>query len=228
MDPSGSKRIFKTQLRWLEDRLRYAQDHQAKQIYGKMYFWNVCHQNQLIGVSYQLSRILLAVFGHHPWFLYDEEEDPESLTGASPFPKEWESSSTPSNQTFPDSYFSMPRKYRSQALDLFQKYRVNACFSGHFHQNLVSKTRWGMDMIITGPLSIVFDSTGKKIHQEMDRPYPRRRKMTFESEEAMLFDSESSSQSSMDEPNCRGIRVVDVEVNNSSANSGFKHWFVPL
>lgn len=85
-----------------------------------------------------------------------------------------------------------------------------------------------MDMIITGPLSIVFDSTGKKQYQEMEKPLPRRRKMTFESEEAMLFDSESSSQTSIDEPNCRGIRVVDVEVNSSSASSGFKHWFVSL
>lgn len=175
------------------------------------------HQTDLFIISFP-------VFGHHPWFLYDEEEDPESLTGASPYPKEWQSSSRPSNQTFPDSYFSMPKKYRSEAMELFRKYNVAACFSGHFHQNLVSKTRWGMDMIITGPLSVVFDSTGKKQQEEgLSRP---RRKMTFESEEAMMIDNESNS--SADEPNCRGIRVVDVQVNESSASSGFSHWFVPL
>ncbi len=36
VDPSGAKRIYKTQLRWLEERLKYARDHQAKQIYGKL------------------------------------------------------------------------------------------------------------------------------------------------------------------------------------------------
>ncbi|KAL7512935.1 hypothetical protein ACHAXN_011863 [Cyclotella atomus] len=206
VDPSGGKRIFKTQMKWLEERLRYAQDYHAKQVY---------------------------VFGHHPWFLYDEEEEPESLTGASPYPQEWKTSSSPSNKTFPDSYFSMPKKYRSQALELFEKYNVDACFSGHFHQNLVSKTRWGMDMIITGPLSVVFDSTGNKIHQEKeDQDHLRRsrRKMTFESEEAMLLDDSGgrSVNSTENEPNCRGVRVVDVHVNESLASSGFSHWFVPL
>ncbi|KAL7520759.1 hypothetical protein ACHAWX_005466 [Stephanocyclus meneghinianus] len=37
VDPSGAKRIYKTQLRWLEERLKYAQDHQAKQVYGELF-----------------------------------------------------------------------------------------------------------------------------------------------------------------------------------------------
>jgi hypothetical protein len=37
VDPSGAKRIYKTQLRWLEERLKYAQDHQAKQVYGQLF-----------------------------------------------------------------------------------------------------------------------------------------------------------------------------------------------
>ena len=75
---------------------------------------------------------------------------------------------------------------------------------------------------------MVFDSTGKNQHQmkEEEEPCRPRRKMTFESEEAMLLDSESGS--STEEPNCRGIRVVDVKVNESSASSSFDHWFVPL
>jgi hypothetical protein len=55
----------------------------------------------------------------------------------------------------------MPEQYRQKAMELFKQYRVNACFSGHFHQNLVAKSSSGMDMIVTGPLSMVFKSSGK-------------------------------------------------------------------
>lgn len=34
--------------------------------------------------------------------------------------------------------------------------------SGHFHQNLVAQTSWGMPMIVTGPLSFVLSSTSKE------------------------------------------------------------------
>jgi len=37
---------------------------------------------------------------------------------------------------------------------LFKKYNVTSCFSGHFHQNVVAETSWGMPMIVTGPLSM--------------------------------------------------------------------------
>jgi hypothetical protein len=176
------------------------------------------------------------VFAHHPWFLYDEDEDPEALTGASPYPEEWLISTSPTSvnsnntQSFPDSYFSMPKRYRCQALELFKAYNVDACFSGHFHQNLISKTRWGMDMIITAPLSVVFESTGKTEYrekQDLTEEHRRRRKITFESEEAMLVGEESRCSSVIEEPNCRGVRVVDVSVNESSTSS-FTHWFVPL
>lgn len=228
VDPSGAKRIFNTQLRWLEDRLKYAQDHQAKQIY---------------------------VFAHHPWFLYDEDEDPESLTGFSPYPKEWQTNATSSSScdTFPDSYFSMPKRFRAHALELFRTYGVNACFSGHFHQNLVSRTSWGCDMIITAPLSVVFESTGKKQDHktsfqcdnsstttEEEQYFPRRRKMTYESEEAMLnsngfiidsgelfISKDTVKEQTIQESNRRGVRVVDVKVSTSMM-SNFSHWFVPL
>jgi hypothetical protein len=231
VDRSGAERIFNTQLRWLENRLQYARDHQAANIF---------------------------VFAHHPWFLYDEEEDPEKLTGVSPYPKDWlasEEGETPaldsaSVASFPDSYFSMPKKSRAQALELFREYNVKACFSGHFHQNLVSKTRWGMDMITTAPLSVVFESTGKKLRsKKTDRILVeehqtflsfnllgrRSRKMTYESEEAMLNSSSSSceckscisevlsDEESPEEANCRGVRVVDVQ-----SSGGFRHRFVPL
>jgi hypothetical protein len=225
VDRSGAERIFNTQLRWLENRLQYAKEHQAANIF---------------------------VFAHHPWFLYDEKEDPEELTGSSPYPKEWlaseegESTAVDATSSFPDSYFSMPKKSRTQALELFRQYNVKACFSGHFHQNLVSKTRWGMDMIITAPLSVVFESTGKHRSNTTKRfleeqqeclayKCGRRRKMTYESEEAMLDSSSSSCEcksciseilsddESLEEVNCRGVRVIDVQ-----STGGFRHRFVPL
>lgn len=41
---------------------------------------------------------------------------------------------------------------------LFRKYNVTACFSGHFHQNVVAQSSWGMPMIVTGPLSMTLQS----------------------------------------------------------------------
>lgn len=136
-NPDGAEQMFIEQLHWLEERLEYANDHQAAQIF---------------------------VFSHHPWFLYHEEEDHDDFVpgAGSSFPREWDDGSGKfDGAIFPDEYFSVPKKYRKMAMDLFKDYNVNACFSGHFHQNLVSKASFGMDMIITGPLSMVFDSNGK-------------------------------------------------------------------
>jgi hypothetical protein len=90
-----------------------------------------------------------------------------------------------------------------------------------------------MDMIVTASLSVIFDSTGNKnskanesLEEEgldlLAYQRERRRKMTYESEEAMMNDSASDEEMSA-EPNCRGIRVVDVQ-----SDSGFRHFFVPL
>lgn len=129
-NPTGAMDLYDEQVRWLEKRLKYADSMQAAHIF---------------------------VFGHHPWFLYAEDETKEDLNGVTPFPVEW----GPSDLVFPDHYFHIPIHYRAQVMELFRKYHVSAAFSGHFHQNLVSKSSWGMDMIITGPLSMVFESTGK-------------------------------------------------------------------
>ncbi|KAL7554929.1 hypothetical protein ACHAWF_018483 [Thalassiosira exigua] len=206
VDPSGARKIFTQQLRWLEERLRYARSHQAIHIF---------------------------VFAHHPWFLYDKNKCPEMLTGASPYPEEWLSDSDEEfGSSFPDSYFSMPTVYRSQALQLFQRYGVSACFSGHFHQNLVSRTSWGMEMVITAPLSLVFETTGKQDRMDRDSCQGRRhRKMTFESEEAMLQSTDNCRECSCrdcivensEEKSCRGVRVVD-----SKSDGRFEHFFVPL
>jgi Calcineurin-like phosphoesterase len=128
-DPTEAYDIYVTQLKWLEDRLSYARCR-AKPPARNIF-----------------------VFGHHPWFLYEENEVAESMTGVSPVP-------TP-NKYIADSYFHIPLPYRQKALQMFRQYHVTAAFSGHFHQNLVSQTSWGMPMIITSSLSMILDSTGK-------------------------------------------------------------------
>mmetsp|Transcript_1684 Transcript_1684/g.2222 ORF Transcript_1684/g.2222 Transcript_1684/m.2222 type:complete len:419 (-) Transcript_1684:136-1392(-) len=140
-DPSAAMELYNEQLLWLEDRLKYAVSHEATQIF---------------------------VFGHHPWFLYNENEDVEDLGDyGSAFPEEWDDGSGRfDDMLFPDSYFTTPKKYRMHVMELFEKYNVSASFSGHYHQNLVSKTSFGMDMIITGPLSMVFDSNSKPENSE--------------------------------------------------------------
>jgi hypothetical protein len=133
-DPTGAQDLFDAQLSWLEGRLAYAKESMASNIF---------------------------VFGHHPWFLYRENETSEELQGESPFPAEWGGFRADLGRgSEKDGYFHIPLRYRRQALELFEKYGVSAAFSGHFHQNLVAKTSFGMDMIITGPLSLVFQSTG--------------------------------------------------------------------
>lgn len=136
VDPSGAMDIYNEQLAWLEERLEYAVKHEAVQIF---------------------------VFGHHPWFLYNEKEDIHDLGDyGSPFPKEWGES----KEKFPDYYFSVPKKYRMGVMELFERFHVSACFSGHFHQNLISRASFGMSMIVTSSLSIVFESEGKPVQSE--------------------------------------------------------------
>ena len=136
-DPSGAKDLFDEQLKWMEEQLKYASIHKANQIF---------------------------VFGHYPWFLYNEDEEDEEMKGVIPPPPEW--TPKPTDLGFPDYYFHIRKDLRMLALNLFKKYNVSAAFSGHFHQNLISKTKWGMQMIITAPLSLVFESTGKPKQKE--------------------------------------------------------------
>jgi len=95
------------------------------------------------------------VYSHYPWFITHEDEHDLIMTSASLPPKGW----GPPDTKFNDYYFNIPLERRKVVLSLFRKHKVKACFSGHFHQNVVSKTDWGMDMIITGPLSMMLKST---------------------------------------------------------------------
>jgi len=94
------------------------------------------------------------VYGHFPWFLKHEEESDDFLTSYSAAPAGW----GPPGSSFADSYFTIPYEQRKIAMAMFKKYDVTACFSGHFHQNVVSKSSWGMPMIVTGPLSMNLSS----------------------------------------------------------------------
>mmetsp|Transcript_29471 Transcript_29471/g.53967 ORF Transcript_29471/g.53967 Transcript_29471/m.53967 type:complete len:657 (+) Transcript_29471:1345-3315(+) len=94
------------------------------------------------------------VYGHFPWFLKHEEEADDFLTSFSSAPEGW----GPPGSRFADSYFTIPYEQRKIAMAMFKKYDVTACFSGHFHQNVVAQTSWGMPMIVTGPLSMNLDS----------------------------------------------------------------------
>jgi serine/threonine-protein phosphatase CPPED1 len=173
-NPSDAQDLYDEQLTWLQERLQYAQDHHAR---------------------------LIFVFGHHPWFLYDDQEDESELTGAS-IVTDW----GPTTRQFPDGYFVLPKVRRQVFLQLFEQYKVKACFSGHFHQNHVAKTSFGMDMIITGPLSIVFDSTGKK-----------------KTNSAQSSGEHHNDNHVEPEPTARGVRLVQVD-----AESSFTHRFLTL
>jgi len=95
------------------------------------------------------------VYSHFPWFLSHENETDEEMLGSSFAPEGW----GPDGTKFSDFYFHIPIERRQIAMKLFKEYGVTACFSGHFHQNLEAKSSWGMDMIVTGPLSMPLLST---------------------------------------------------------------------
>jgi hypothetical protein len=148
-DPASTRDLYAAQLSWLEDRLQYASAAAGDSHHH--------HHN------HHKARHIF-VFSHHPWFLYSEDESAEDLTGLSPLPSYGGSAGGTAAaalvQYIPDSYFHVPLQYRKQAMDLFERYGVSAAFSGHFHQNVVSKSSFGMEMIVTGSLSVVLDSTG--------------------------------------------------------------------
>lgn len=145
-NPSGAEDLYRKQLAWLEGRLHYARVKGAE---------------------------LIFVFGHHPWFIYSEDEKTIDLDGASAFPVEWVGTGLGggAGDIIPDKKFHVPEQYRRSVMELFKEYGVNAAFAGHFHQNHVSRSSFGMEMIITSSLSMVFESTG--IPQDFDEPKTR-------------------------------------------------------
>mmetsp|Transcript_67 Transcript_67/g.173 ORF Transcript_67/g.173 Transcript_67/m.173 type:complete len:407 (+) Transcript_67:72-1292(+) len=195
-DPSGdesTEEMARNQFQWMEERLKEARavlPHQNL-IEEKQPGQHHHQQSENIRVKHPSNdKAIIFVFGHHPWFLYDENEDADTMTGFC----EW------NNNRIPDSYFVIPKERRSILLELFCKYDVAASFSGHFHQNLVSETSFGMKMIITGPLSAMLESSGKK------------QMKTEETENLVL-----------DEPDIQGLRLVEVLDDGS-----FRHEFISI
>lgn len=158
MDPSAAPDLYDAQLTWLEEQLRYARQNKAHHVF---------------------------VFGHHPWFLYNDDEDVDDLIGVNPYPVEWEGTGLGGGKTdgYLEKFFMIPKYRRILVMDLFLKFGVTAAFSGHFHQNLVSFSSFGMPMIVTSSLSLVYNSTGKP------------------------------EAKAAEEPNTRGVRIVKVSEN---------------
>ena len=121
--------LFEEQNDWLEGRLKYARQ--------------------------QPSTRRVFLFGHHPWFLFHENEELSELTGRNYFPSN-------DGGFIPDAYFSISRTNRQRVMQMCKKYSVDACFAGHFHQNWIGETTWGMPMITTGAIcNWLLQSTAK-------------------------------------------------------------------
>mmetsp|Transcript_15712 Transcript_15712/g.26198 ORF Transcript_15712/g.26198 Transcript_15712/m.26198 type:complete len:379 (+) Transcript_15712:52-1188(+) len=136
-DPSGAQDLYDAQHEWLKGRLEHARAEKAERIF---------------------------LFGHHPWFLYDENEILDEMKGVNVLPHRDE------YVAVPDKYFSIRSSIRHQILDLCKEYKVNACFAGHFHQNLISHTSWGMPMIVTaGICNYNLESTAKDLSRPENR-----------------------------------------------------------
>jgi hypothetical protein len=208
-DPSGdetTEEMSRNQFRWLEEQLRNVRSEQPLKNNTQQ------QQQQIIqrrsnndNGNDNNGEATIFVFGHHPWFLYDENEEADTMTGSC----EWKS------KIIPDSYFVIPKETRGLVMELFRKYNVAASFAGHFHQNLVSETSFGMKMIITGPLSAMLESSGKKGRKaEIDD------KTTADSDSD--FDS-NNNNILIDEPDTQGLRLVEV-----SEDGSFRHEFISI
>lgn len=120
----------------------YFDSTKAEDLYAEQHAW----LKDRLAYARESNARKIFLCSHHPWFLFQDTELPADLTGINKFNARGE------EHLVPDSYFSIPPEPRVQVLSLCREYGVDACFSGHYHQNLVSKTSWGMPMIVTGPI----------------------------------------------------------------------------
>lgn len=151
-DPSGAPDMYQEQFEWLRGRLQYAKRQQASHIF---------------------------VFGHHPWFLYNENEDEKDLTEGCPLQEFGIEGS------ISDGYFVIPLVRRRQVMELFREFGVTAAFAGHFHQNMVSQSSFGMPMITTSALSVLLRSTG--IPKDFNEPKTRGMRLVYVNQEDGTF-----------------------------------------
>lgn len=120
-------------------------------------------EQQLIAATNANARRIY-MFGHHPWFLVTETETKEDLMGKNHFLYR---DGTPA--FIYDSYFVIPLERRSKVMALCEKYKVAACFAGHYHQNMVGETTFGMKMITTAAICPwLIESTAKDMSNPMN------------------------------------------------------------
>lgn len=120
-DSTDTTDLHEQQKQFLQERLEYATAHNARRIF---------------------------LFTHHPWFLFDDNEDATALTGLNLIPGQ----DSGGEEFISDSYFPICKEERLPVMELCRKHNVTCCFAGHYHQNLVSRTSWGMQMIVTAAL----------------------------------------------------------------------------
>lgn len=117
----------------------YNDNSLAFDLYEKQHNW--LEEQLIYAKNINVDQIFL--FGHHPWFLKHENETDEELTGVNYIPNR-------PTEFIPDSYFHIKLEWRRNVMELCHKYNVTACFAGHYHQNLITYSSWGMPMIVTG------------------------------------------------------------------------------
>jgi 3',5'-cyclic AMP phosphodiesterase CpdA len=80
----------------------------------------------------------VAIFQHIPWFLKEPDE--------------------------PDDYFNIPLGPRTRYLELFEHYKIEYCFAGHYHRNASGEAP-NFHVITTGPVGKPFgtDPSGFRV-----------------------------------------------------------------
>jgi 3',5'-cyclic AMP phosphodiesterase CpdA len=86
----------------------------------------------------------VAIFQHIPWFLKEPDE--------------------------PDDYFNIPLGPRTRYLELFEHYKVEYCFAGHYHRNASGETP-NFHVTTTGPVGkpLGVDLSGIRVVTVHDR-----------------------------------------------------------
>lgn len=135
----------------------YADNTGAPDLYEAQHQW--LEETLKFGRGANAKRIF--IFGHHPWFLRHDQETEEELVGKNSIPNS-------TDEAFiEDGYFSINISERTKVMDLCKKYQVDGCFCGHYHQNNMAQTSWGMPVITTAAIcNWMLESTGKDMGDE--------------------------------------------------------------
>lgn len=99
----------------------------------------------------------MLLFGHHPLFLQtDDEGEDNAVLGFSTF-----TNRKGTEMSIPNSYFHLPRERRLPLLRLMQEHGSSHFFSGHWHQNGLSRSQtFGVVNIITSAVGLPIGKDG--------------------------------------------------------------------